>query len=694
MHTPLSQADIDMLIALYRENRLSEVIERGERLAQQEPGVELLHNILGAAHAGLLGWDDAIHHFEKALALSPASPQAHSNLGNVYRSMGRAEDAVECHRRALAIQPAAPEVLHNLGNGLFDLGRFDEAIATYEQALRLNPRYAEAACNLAIALRAIGRRHDAIALSQHALSLRPDYPEALYVLGCCLKELQRRREAIPCFQRALVLKPDHAESHCELGNIMAVFGHRIEAIGHYRRALAIRPDYAAARAFKLHQQAHICDWAGIAEEADFIPTLGLSGDGVSPFCLIGLEDEPALQRQRAERYGRQSYPDIGHRDFFRPSVRPQKLRVGYFSADFHDHATMYLIARLLELHDRARFEIHAFSYGPDRDDEMRRRATEAVDTFHDVRDLADQDAAGLARSHGIDVAIDLKGYTVDSRLGIFSQRAAPVQIAYLGYPGTSGLPFIDYLIADRIIVPSEQRADYSEKLIYMPHCYQATDDRRQIAEGEFTRSGAGLPEQSFVFASFNNNFKITPAEFGIWLRLLHRVENSVLWLLATNEWSESNLRHAADKAGLSPERLIFAEKLPAAEHLARQRLADLFLDSFDCNAHTTASDALWAGLPILTKAGRGFPARVSASLLHAIGLSSLVTEDERAYEERAFALATDAAMMANVRDTLARNRTKMPLFDSLRFVRDIEQGYDRAYALHLAGKAPEDIHLG
>lgn len=689
----LPKADIDILIGLYRQGSLAEVIERGEALAQAYPDLVVIPNILGAANAGLHRWDDAITHFQRALALDPVSPQAHSNLGNVYRSVGRIDEAVKCHSQALALQPGSPEILHNLGNALYESRRYDEAIAHYEQALKLNPRYAEVACNLATALRAIGRRQDAIALAQHAISIKADYAQAHYLIGCCLKELQRQAEAIASLTRAIQLQPEHAESQCELGNIMALSGRRAEAIGHYRRALAIRPDYPAARAFKLHQEAHICEWDAIAEDAAVLPSLGVSGEAVSPFCFMGIEDAPELQRLRAENCGFQLYPQVRQPNFERPAARPQKLRIGYFSADFHDHATMYLIARLLELHDRDRFEIHAYSYGADKDDGMRRRAVASVDGFYQVRDLADREVASLARTHGIDIAVDLKGYTGNTRLGIFNQRAAPIQIAHLGYPGTLGLPFIDYLIVDPVVVPAEQRAHYSEQLIYMPHCYQATDDQRPIADRAFTRAEMGLPDRGFVFASFNNSFKITPAEFEIWMRLLSRVENSVLWLLDGNERSKANLRQAAAKSGLA-ERLIFAEKIPQAEHLARHRLADLFLDSFNCNAHTTANDALWAGLPVLTKAGAGFPARVCASLLNAIGLADLVTSSEHDYEELAFRLATDSTALRAIRNRLAQNRLSTPLFDSERYAREIEAGYERAYALYLAGRPPADIWLG
>ncbi|WP_235398939.1 O-linked N-acetylglucosamine transferase, SPINDLY family protein [Sphingomonas sp. SRS2] len=481
-----------------------------------------------------------------------------------------------------------------------------------------------------------------------------------------------------------------------LGNLLRGMYRYDEALDCYRRALAIAPDYAAARAHKLDLEAHICDWEGIAADRAGIPRLGVESAAVPPFMMFALDDHPARHRARSERLVAETYratPMPPSPPLPRPPHMAGRLRIGYFSADFHNHATLYLMARLFELHDRDRFAVHAYSYGPDQDDEMRRRLRGAVEVFRDVRHLGDREVAELARGDAIDIAIDLKGYTTGTRSGIFAFRPAPVQINYLGYPGTMGADFIDYIIADPVVIPARLRGAYSEKIITLPYSYMASDDRRAIADGPVTRTDMALPENAFVFACFNNSYKISADVFDIWMRLLGKVEGSVLWLLRANRWAEANLANEAARRGIDPARLIFADKLPPAEHLARQRLADMFLDTFAFNAHTTASDALWGGLPIVTKLGESFSARVAGSLLNAVGLPDLITDDEGDYERLALDLATHPEKLAAIRARLAARRLTAPLFDSARHTRHVEQGYVEAYRRHAEGLAPDHIEI-
>jgi predicted O-linked N-acetylglucosamine transferase (SPINDLY family) len=367
------------------------------------------------------------------------------------------------------------------------------------------------------------------------------------------------------------------------------------------------------------------------------------------------------------------------------------LRIGYFSADFHDHATMYLMAKVFEAHDPEKFELYAYSFGPDGNDEMRQRLIKAVDVFDDVKMMNDKDIALLARQDQIDIAVDLKGHTKDSRPGIFAYRAAPIQISYLGYPGTMGADFIDYIIADKVVIPERHEPSYSDSIIHLPHCYQVNDNTRVISNLSMTKFEMGLPEQGFVFCCFNNNYKISPTEFDIWMRLLGKVEGSVIWLLKSNKWVENNLQSEAKKRGVSSDRLIFAEKIPQSEHLARHRLADLFIDTFNYNAHTTASDALWAGLPVVTKLGQGFAARVAGSLLTAIDLPELITETEMEYEALILDLATNPQRLAAIKQKLAANRLSKPLFNTELFTKHLEDGYQQTYQRYFDGLEPDMI---
>ncbi len=453
----------------------------------------------------------------------------------------------------------------------------------------------------------------------------------------------------------------------------------------------MKPDYAEARAQCLHQLAHICDWSAIEDNQCYLPELDEKGEAVSPFSLLSLEDAPGRHRLRSVNFAREKYPQKATALSAKPSEKPERLRIGYFSADFHNHAVMYLIAQIFAAHDKSRFEIFAYSYGPDRQDEMRKKLLSAVNVFHDVREMNDMQIVELSRAEKVDIAIDLMGFTNSTRLEPFAYGLAPVQISYLGYPGTLGADFIDYIVADPVVIPYEKRQYYSEKVIYLPNTYQPTDNTRVISDKIITREDMGLPINGFVFCCFNNNYKISPKEFDIWMRLLGRVESSVLWLLKSNKWAEQNLKRAAESRGISAERLVFAEKVPQAEHLARQKLADLFLDTFNYNAHTTASDALWAGLPVVTKLGEGFAARVAGSLLTAIELPELITKSEEAYEALALTLATDPKQLGQIKSELDRNRLTQPLFDSEMYTRHLEAGYHMAYDRYFNEQERSDI---
>ena len=529
---------------------------------------------------------------------------------------------------------------------------------------------------------------------EQAQVLTEQYPDAFFVwnvLGAATKGLGRTADAASAFKRVTELNPTYADGFNNLGVTLKDQGKLDEAIAAYNKALSIKPDYAAARAQCLHQLAHICDWSAIEAARSHVTELGIIGKSVPPFAVLPLEDAPDRHRLRSELYAQEKLLRKPLPAPAKPSQKPERLRIGYFSADFHNHATMYLMAQIFERHNTEQFEVYAYSYGPDKQDEMRKKLVSAVDVFHDVRGMNDIQIVELARADSLDIAIDLKGFTQNTRLAPFAYGLAPVQISYLGYPGTLGADFIDYIVADPVVIPDDKRQYYSEQVIYLPNTYQPTDNTRVISDKIITREDMGLPSKSFVFCCFNNNYKMSPKEFDIWMRLLGRVENSVLWLLKSNKWAEQNLKREAEARGISAERLIFAEKVPQAEHLARQKLADLFLDTFNYNAHTTTSDALWAGLPVVTKLGEGFAARVAGSLLTAIDLPELITENEEAYEALALTLATDLKRLGQIKSKLDRNRLTQPLFDSEMYTRHLEAGYQMAYNRYFNEQERSDI---
>ncbi len=397
---------------------------------------------------------------------------------------------------------------------------------------------------------------------------------------------------------------------------------------------------------------------------------------------------------RAETYAQKKFSQNPLIDAPKPFEKPKRLRIGYFSADFHEHPVAYLMAKILELHDRDQFAIYAYSFGANKADAMRSRLIEAVDTFTDVRAMTDKEVTLLARSDEIDIAIDLTGYTQNNRTGIFACRAAAIQINFLGYPGTMGADFMDYIIADKSLIPDRHRHHYSENILCMPNAYMPTDNTRKISSRALTRADMGLPEDAFVFCCFSDSYKIKEMEFGIWMRLLRQISGSVLWLRKANHWFEANLIAEAEKRHIDPARLIFADRIPMDEHLARHTLADLFLDTFAFNAHTTATEALWAELPLVTKVGQGFATRVAASLLSAVGLPELITETADDYEALILALATDPHRLAVIRQKLAANRLSAPLFDTELFIRHLENEYQQAYQNYFEGQPTENITVG
>jgi protein O-GlcNAc transferase len=664
------QETMGSLVALYSRGHWQQGADLAETLIQRFPHGEVLHNVAGAFNTRIGRFKRAIELYDVAVALAPDYFEAFNNRGNALRELGRAEEALGSFDAAVKLNPAYAEAHMNRGIALAALKRHDDALTSYSVAIEFNAASPQAYNNRGNTLQALNRPDDALADFDAAIRLSPVFADAFVNRGNTLKALNRLEEALASYDQALVLQPGSAEAWNNRGVILKFLKRPDEARQSFEKALAIKPGYAMALAETLYMKAHLCDWADIAQR-ETLSQLALAGQVVPPFYMLPIDDDPARQLIYAGRWAEERY-GAGRVATFKPRAPGSRIKLGYFSADFHNHATMCLMIRLLELHDNSRFELHAFSYGPDSDDPMRKRVIAAVDGFHQVAKLSDADIAELSRAQGIDIAIDLKGFTETSRSGIFSHRPAPIAVNYLGFPSTMGSDFVDYIVADPIIVPEADQRFYAEKVAYLPNSYQVNDRERIISDKVFTRAQLGLPEEGFVFCSFNNNYKITPAEFDIWMRLLARVEGSVLWLLQDNEWAAGNLSREAAARGVDPDRLVFAERAPNAEHLARQRCGDLFLDTFKVNAHTTASDALWAGLPIVTKLGKSFVARVAGSLLHAIGLPELVTETDEAYEDLALELATNPAKLAAVREKLAANRLTTPLFDTERYTRDFE----------------------
>ena len=686
-------AYINLGIALKDQGKLDEAIASYQRALEIKPDHAETHYNIGIALQEQGKLDEAIASYQRALEIKPDYVVAYINMGNALKDQNKLDDAVAAYRQALKIKPDYAIAYNNIGNALKDQNKLDDAVAAYQRALQLKPDYAVAYINMGNALKDQSKLDDAIAAYQRALQLKPDYANACNNIGVVLQELGRLDEAIAAYRRALQLKPDYADAYNNLGVALQELGRLDEAIAAYRQALKIKPNYVRAQRQMLHQLQRICDFTKTAALDELSMHLGVDTEAVPPFGTISWADNAELLLLRSQNWVSEKYKQSALPLPARPKSRPPRLKVGYFSADFHNFPGMYLMAGLLEQHERTQFEIYAFSYGPQKSDEMRQRIVNAVDYFIDIREMPFDDAVKCATNIGIDIAIHRNGHTKNSRTELFSRRLAPIQINYLGYPGSTGADFMDYIIADPVVIPEAQRQFYSEKVIYLPHSYQPNDDTRQIAQTNTTRAEFGLPDDAFVFCCFNNSYKISPCEFDIWTRLLCKVQGSVLWLMKTNKWAETNLRKEAAQRGIDPSRLVFADKLTQAEHLARHKHADLFIDTFNYNAHTTASDALWAGLPLVTKQGKQFAARVAASLLNAVGLPELITETEEDYEALILDLATNHDKLHLIREKLLINRVTQPLFDTKRYTRDFEASLTEAYDLYFTDQEPQDISI-
>jgi protein O-GlcNAc transferase len=668
-------------------------LERAEALyrkaLERDPGhAEALH-LLGVVAYQRGDFEAAITLIERALPEVSDLPEAHLNLGNALLKADRLAEAVDSYRRAIALDPDYGMAHANLAGALNDRGLYEAGLESSRRAIELIPDFLGAHVNCAVALLGLERFAEAEAPLRRSVELAPDKPEAHRDLGEVLALIGRFDEAEISFRRALAINPRFVPAHLGLGNVLKTRGKLSAAIACFECAVMLDPEHPDALGVWFRERQNICDWSGYREnEAKARQAIVVQPSPGMLFTLLALASTPQEQCDCARRVGAK----IAARESElrpRPQPRPgDRIRLGYLSADFRRHPVGFLIAEVIERHDRRHFEVFGYSSGADEPSEMRRRFSGAFDRFVDIDDMPQRVAARLVCGDGIDILVALTGYTAHGRSGILANRPAPIQVNYLGYPGTMGADFVDYIIVDRFLVPPNQQPFYTEKLVYLPNCYQPSDTRREIAKPAPSRAECGLPDAGFVFCSFNNSYKITPTFFDAWMRLLNAVPGSVLWLTQPNALVKDNLRREATSRGIAEERLVFAQPVPMPKYLARLGLADLFLDTLPYNAGATANDALWAGLPVLTYAGGTYVGRMAGSLLTAIGLPELITTSLEEYEALALRLATEPGRLVRLRQKLARNRSTMPLFDTARFTRDIEAAYTKMWETWKAGRPP------
>jgi predicted O-linked N-acetylglucosamine transferase (SPINDLY family) len=675
---------------LQRLNRLDEALASFDRAIEIRPDyVEALSN-----RANMLvrfgRANEALSDFERVTASKPDVAQVWNNQAAALIALNRMDEALSCYDRAVALKPDYASAWNDRGAALMTLNREQEALLSFDKALQIEPGNAQALVRRADLLLLLKRNEEAIQAYAKHLAIRPDNAEAWNGRGIASVNLKRHADALTAFDKALSLDRNNADAWNNRANVLFELKRFSEAARDYEKALALMPTLPYGRGYLAQCRFRSCDWHNLEEDREQLAAgVRARQRMIDPLGNLAISRSPQDQLDCARIYMADE-----------PKVTPlwqgerythDRIRVAYLSADFRTHAVAFLVAGVFEHHDRSRFETIGISFGMGAESDMRKRIEKGVEHFYDVGTTSDGEVAALLKRLEVDIAVDLMGFTDGCRPGILAHRPAPIQVNFLGFPGTMGADHIHYIVADRVIIPEAQRKFYHEQVVYLPDTYQANDAKRPVAERTPTRAEAGLPETGFVFCCFNNNFKIMPDIFDIWMRLLRNVEGSVLWLLEDHATVAGNLRREAEARGVAPARLIFAPRAAPDEHLARQRLADLFIDTSPYTAHTTGSDALRVGLPIVTHLGPTFAARVASSLLQAVGMPELVTRSFEEYEALALRLARDPAALAAVKAKLARNSRTYPLLDTARFTRNLESAFTGMQERHRQGLPPESF---
>jgi protein O-GlcNAc transferase len=680
--------DLQAALSHHRAGRLPEALRIYKRILKKSPDNVGCVYSLAMLYVQQSNYTAAADMFRRATRIKPDLVDAHYNLAVALGMSGNYKDAALSYEKVLKLDPRHANARNNYATALLHAGRPADAVLQYDELIAQAPASADAYINRGTARQALKRVAEALADYERAIALRPNFAEAHLNRGNALAELRRADEALASYQKAIALAPDFADAYNNMANIYSQLGQYSEAVAAYDKGLALQPEDSEARSMRFSAKMHLCDWSNLEQERDRLLAAIERGLVVNPFVALAVSSSVADHLRCAKKFSQIRFPAAA--PLWRGEIYcHDRIRLAYVSGDFREHPIAYLTAGMFEHHDRSRFEVTAVSFGPEQERGIRQRLQGAFEHFIDVRTKSDAEIAAFLREREIDIAVDLVGFLENARTHVFASRAAPVQVNYIGFPGTLGADYYDYILADPTVVPPDHVAFYAEKVAWLPDTYLPTDSTRAIAAVTPTRGELGLPEKGFVFCAFNLSYKINPAMFDVWMRLLREVEDSVLWLREYNTVAAGNLRAQAERRGVAPERLIFAPRAPlAADHLARQRQADLFLDTLPYNAHTTATEALWVGLPVLTCLGTSFAGRVAASVNRAVGMAELVTTSLAEYEALALKIARDPALCADLKQKLAHNRQTQPLFDTARFTRHIEAACATMWQAYQDGRPP------
>ena len=692
-----AEAHNNMGVVLRQQGELEAALKAYRRAISLKPDfAEVFYN-MGTILNEQGHLDQAIEIYKKAILIKPDYVEAYYNMGVIFSKQNKLAASTEAYSHAISIKPDYAAAYYNMGHTLERQGEFKKATEAYIKATEINPYFAEAFYNLGVALAEQSKLQDAMSAYKKAIALTPDYVEVYINMGNILESQGKLDDAIAAYSEAIFLKPDYAEAHNNMGNVLGNQGKFEQAIKAYDAAFGMNADFFSAYSSAAHLRAKICNWR--ADEQKLIDDYVSKGlkttleHPLIPFQNLHVEDSPKNHLDLAKIFA-SATTKIAEPYLFRKSPsKPKKLRVGYFSPDFNNHPVAQMVEGVLRHHDRNKFEIFAYSFVNKADHQMRAKIVNAVDHFRDVQLVGISELTSLARNDQIDIAIDLAGYTKNNRAEIFKHRVAPIQINYLGYPGTMGANYIDYIIADKILISKDMEKFYSENIIFMPDTYQPINDKLVISDVIPSRRELGLPDNSFVFCAINQGYKIKPLEFSIWMRLLKKVEGSVLWLKSQNESMELNLKNEAVKRGVDPTRLVFTRRVSDEQYLAQFKQADLYLDTFNYNAGTTASDVLMAGLPMVTKMGKSYSSRMASSLLNSCNMNDLIAKTAQDYENLSLELANKPDKLENVRKRLQRNIKLSLIFHTELYTRNLEAAYRQAYNVYYSGENPRNIEI-
>ena len=687
----LSQTQVNTLLKYFSDKRLNDAEDYAFRLSKEFPEDPFIWKSLAVILKENGKFTQAISASKKSLELNPNDAETNNNLGFIYQETKDYNHAKQCYDEAIKLQPNYITPYHNLGTIYHLQEKYDKAELNYKKAINIKPDYYPVYSNLGNVLINLGKYKEAEEYYYKAIKFEKENPENYNNLGIALQKQGKINEAITTYKQALTYKKNYAEAHYNMAYCLQKSDKFDEAIEEYKQSLTIKPDLASAESGMLYLLKNMCDFNINDKLIESSSCLGISTKPVTPFQLLSWVDNAQYHYLRSKKYIEDNFKSIPNHNLKKIKSTSGKLKVGFFSADFRDHAVMYLISGLFREYDKKKFEFFLYSFGNDETQKWHNLLKNNVDKFTDVIDLSFKEISEMSQRDNLDIAIDLMGYTKNNRLSIFNQRIAPIQINYLGYPGTMGADYFDYIIADPILIPKNQKQFYSEKIIYMPHSYQPNDNKLEVPELNTSRSDHGLPEKGIVFCCFNQNYKIGINEFNIWMKVLKKIDKSVLWLIESNKWARQNIFKQAELNNVSSSQIIFAKKLSHPKHLERHKHADLFLDTFNYNAHTTASDALWASLPVITKQGNQFAARVASSLLSALDLNELVTQTEDEYEKMIIDYASQPIKLKEIREKININKNSKPLFNTLQYTRYFELGLSKAHELFLNGERPRDI---